>query len=414
VDSASPISSIGPTAPAERIDSLDILRGFALFGILWANLPGGGGLSPLDAISDRMEAFLVRGKFFTIFTFAFGVSFSLQFDRAAKQGRSHVTYYLRRLCFLFLIGVCHCVFVWDGDILRSYALFGAYLVAMHRVPQKAILALALCLYSMVLIGGEISLTRRISRETSAAQSARIDPTRLRERRQRMIAEEAQSYATISYQQLVHNRWGEVRESLGRGRTYFPDSSFVLFLLGLWAGRCGVFRDSCSHRRLLRRVVLWGFPVGLTLYFGGEFQRYLLYAGHITWLNGSPLRVGADIGQMAQGLAYVAVILLLLETKRWYPRLNPLRWAGRMALTNYLMQSLVFTVAAYGYGLGLYPMLTGSIRLLYAVLFFTAQALLSRWWLTRFRFGPAEWLWRSLTYWNLQPWRVSIVGHVGHV
>lgn len=411
MDFASPISSFGPTKPKERIDSLDVLRGFALFGILWANLPGGGGPSPLDTISDWMEAFLVRGKFVTIFTFVFGVSFSLQFARAAKRGRGHVGFYLRRLFFLFLIGVCHCVFVWDGDILTSYALFGAYLVAVHRMPQKAILALALSLYFVVLITNEIRFTQRVSLEAGAARTVRIDPARDRERRQRMMAEEARTYATVSYQNLVRNRWAEIRGGLGQGRTYIPDSTFVLFLIGMWAGRRGVFQDWRSHRELLRGITVWGLPIGLTLYFGGPLQSYLITGGHITWLSGSPLRAGVSIGQQAQGLAYAAAIVLLLQTERWRRGLSTLRWAGRMALTNYLMQSLVFTVAAYGYGLGLYPILTGSVRLLYAVLFFTAQAYLSRWWLARFSFGPAEWVWRSLTYGKAQPWRANIVGHV---
>jgi len=405
------MAAFGPTAPEERIDSLDILRGFALCGILWANLPEGGGPAPLDAIADWMEAFLVRGKFYTIFTFVFGVSFSLQFARATKQGRSHVTYYLRRLFFLFLIGVCHCVFVWDGDILTYYALFGAYLVAVHRMPQKATLALALGVYSVVLMCNEVRFTQRIAQETGAVEASRIDPARLRERRQRMDAEEAQQYATISYKQLVHNRWNGLRESLGRGWTYFPDGSFVLFLLGLWAGRHGFFQDSRSHVRFLRRIVLWGLPMGLAIYFGGMIHRGVFDAGRITWLGGSAFRAAGSIGQLAQGLAYVAAILLLLQSECWRPRLAPLRWAGRMALTNYLMQSLVFTVAAYGYGLGLYSKLTGSVRLLYAVVFFAAQVCLSRWWLARFRFGPAEWLWRSLTYGKLQPGRACLPRHL---
>jgi len=351
----------------------------------------------------------------------FGAGFSLQWIRLAKQGQVIIAFWLRRMLFLFLIGACHSVFVWDGDILTVYALFGAYLLAVRRLPQKGILLLALVVYAAFIAGGEVRFTRRIARETGAAQTSQIDPARLRERRQRMLAAEAHDYATISYKQQVRDRWDELRKQYGQGRTYLPSFWFVLFLLGLWAGRRGILQDPRSHARFLRRFVLWGLPIGLTLCLGQRIHDYMISGGCITWLDGSALsitgaigsalRIGGAIGQPVLGLAYTATALLLLQSEQWHRRLTPLKWAGRMALTNYLMQSVAFNAVAYGYGLGLYSKITGAIALLYSLGFFIAQVWLSRWWLARFRFGPVEWLWRSLTYGRPQPWRASLASHL---
>ncbi len=223
----------------------------------------------------------------------------------------------------------------------------------------------------------------------------------------MLAREAAYYATASYPQLVRERWGELRNEFGSWQDFLPDRSFVLFLLGLWVGRRGVLQDSRSHARFLRRFVLWGLPAGLALCLGQRLHEPIISGGHISWLGGSVLRIGGGIGQPVLGLAYAAGILLLLQSDRWHRKLSPLKWAGRMALTNYLMQSAAFNAVAYNYGLGMYSKLTGAVVLLYSVVFFLAQVWLSRWWLTRFRFGPVEWLWRSLTYGKPQPWTADL-------
>jgi uncharacterized protein len=404
--SAPPTTVFDPIAPQERIDSLDILRGFALFGIFWVNMPGGGG-GPIGEFFDQVRNLLATGKFITIFGFLFGVGFSLQWLRATAHGRRPTVHSLRRLAVLFLIGIVHSVFVWEGDILAPYALMGAYLLVVRRLhlSQRTILALALCLLAVITVRGEVRLTSRIAREVGAATYRDITGTQLQERLQRMALEEMQSYTTTSYTQGVRERWKGLRDWLQDQGTYLPDDYvFVYFLLGLWAARSGIFRDVRSHRALLYRIVWWGLPLGVTLFVTRVVSRRLLYAGQSTWAADSVFRGAEMIGRPILGLAYVAAILLLLQNQRWLRRLGPLKHAGRMALTNYLMQSLVFTVVSHSYGLGIYSKLTGVTILLYTLVFFTAQVYLSLWWLSRFRFGPAEWVWRSLTYGALMPWR----------
>src|SRR5512136_2001307 len=145
-------AAFDPVAPEERLDSLDILRGFALFGVLWVNMPEHVG-GPVDSIFDQMSNLLATGKFITIFGFLFGVGFSLQWMRATAHGRSPTVHSMRRLLVLFLIGVVHYVFVWDGDILTLYALMGVYLLVVQRLhlSQRAILAVALCLLAVITV-----------------------------------------------------------------------------------------------------------------------------------------------------------------------------------------------------------------------------------------------------------------------
>ena len=394
-----------PVAPEKRIDSLDILRGFALLGVLWMNVPQHVGGS-IDKIVDQMSNLLASGKFVTIFGFLFGVGFSLQWMRATAHGRTPTVHSSRRLLILFVIGAVHTVFVWDGDILMSYALMGALLLVVQRLhlSQRTILTVALCILAVVTVRDQVGMTRRITRDLGVATYVDITGTQLRERRQRMAQEELQTYTTTSYTQGVRERWEGLRNWLRSRDTYIPGEVFVYFLLGLWAAGSGLFRDVRPHRMLLRRTLWWGFPLGVALFVGKFVSSRLLYSGHNTWLVDSVFRCGEVIGRPILGLTYVAAILLLLQHERWLHRLGPLRYVGRMALTNYLMQSLFFTVGSYSYGFGLYSRLTAVTALLYTLVFFTAQVYLSRWWLSRFRLGPVEWVWRSLTYGALMPLR----------
>jgi uncharacterized protein len=268
----------GPTPPEKRLHSLDILRGFALFGILWMNLPGPSSGLLADRIVAELCTWLVQDKFLTIFIFVFGVGFWLQFSRAAQEGRRPVPCYLRRLFFLFLIGVCHYLFIWDGDVLTGYALFGVYLLALYGLPQKAILALALVVFCATIVRIEITLPHQVAKQAGVAQASQIDPARLRERREQVGREEAQWYATSSYAQLVSSRWGKLKEDYGRGWSYCPNFWFVYFLLGLWAGRRGIFQNPQAHASFLRGFVWWGLSAGLITNLAYTICHNLFYAG----------------------------------------------------------------------------------------------------------------------------------------
>ena len=185
----------------------------------------------------------------------------------------------------------------------------------------------------------------------------------------------------------------------------------MFLLGLYAGRRRIFENIPAHLPLIRKVLWWGLGLGLVGNFVGYAYLYLIastlfpdptvpsFTRVLVWLS-------FNIGKPALGLSYASAIILLVQRKAWKIRLGPLAAVGRMALTNYLLQTLICTTIFYGYGLGLYGKVDPTLILVLSVFIFALQILLSVWWVRRFRFGPAEWLWRTLTYGKRQPMGVQ--------
>jgi uncharacterized protein len=171
---------------------------------------------------------------------------------------------------------------------------------------------------------------------------------------------------------------------------------AMFLIGQAAARRGVLREVGSHRALWRRVVLWGALIGLSgnllFFLSAEVQ---IEMSNAYWIVLAA--VGMSFGAPALSLVYVAGLTLLFESGRWRDRLSVLAPVGRMALTNYLAQSLICTTIFYSYGLGLFGTMGPAAGLLLTLVIFLAQIFWSRWWLGRFRFGPVEWIWRRLTY-----------------
>jgi uncharacterized protein len=194
--------------------------------------------------------------------------------------------------------------------------------------------------------------------------------------------------------------------LPRDITPDTDDAYVLaiFLLGLYAGRRRIFHDISAHLPFIRRVQRWGLIIGV--------------AGNAAFVvegsfSPSPTSVMQNVGALCLLLAapamscfYASTIILLMQRESWRRRLAPLAAVGRMALSNYLLQSLICTVIFYSYGLALFGKVRPSLGLLLTIIIFLIQISLSVWWLRRFQFGPIEWLWRSLTYWQRQPMRVS--------
>jgi len=182
------------------------------------------------------------------------------------------------------------------------------------------------------------------------------------------------------------------------------SVLAIFLLGLYAGRRRIFHDISAHLPFIRRVQRWGLMIGLAgnaaFAVGGSFEP-------------SPTSVTQNVGRLclvvaapAMMLFYASTIVLLTQRDIWRRRLAPLAAVGRTALSNYLLQSLICTTIFYGYGFAFFGKVRPSFGLLLTITIFLIQIPLSVWWLRRFQFGPIEWLWRSLTYWQRQPMRVS--------
>jgi len=409
----------GPVAQSDRIQVIDILRGFALLGILLVNMELFShpvqhvffGPKEWTGQADQLAVwgirFLAEGKFYSLFSFLFGLGFALQIQRAEARGTRFVPFYLRRLFILLLIGLAHAIFLWTGDILVLYAVTGAVLLLFfrRRAPRTLLIWCGVMLTVTILINaaltGLVSLAQ-LSPEAAAEVSREFAET---EANMRAAAEEAgRVFATGSFVEITRQRLSD----LGFMYTYVIFLAFnvlAMFLLGLYTGRREIFRDISAHLPLFRKVLWWALPVGII----GNLV-YVIFIEEVsrnepTWESLVAVS-GQTIGAPALALSYVAAITLLVQHDAWRARLSPLAAVGRMALTNYLLQSLVATTIFYGYGFGLFGQVGPALGLLLTLVIFTAQIPLSMWWMGRFQFGPVEWLWRTLTYLRWQPLRLA--------
>lgn len=414
------VACASPTTGAQRLSGIDVLRGFALCGILLANIhlisgarltPGiARSAGPLDVFSHHVIALFVDGSFYPLFSLLFGLGLMMQMQRAGERGSPFIPMYLRRIAVLLLIGVAHWILVWDASILLYYALLGfPLLLFRHWSPQWLIAAAALALVLQIGAGPLSSRTTAVLRswEPTATYLAR-QTGEMRTQGVEWARRGEARLASGTYGDTVVERAERFARTFTRPAQYYPwayGSIFAMFLVGLWTARRGILYEPRLHVPLLHSIFRWGLAIGLA----GN----LLALVSTLWLRpefGLPPRTAIAafdrIGGPALGFGYAAGMLLLLEGRRASAVQRWLAPMGRMALTNYLLQSAIAAAIFYGYGLGLYGrtgMLTG---LAIAVLILAAQALFSRWWLARFRFGPAEWLWRSLTYGRTQPFRLA--------
>jgi uncharacterized protein len=390
------LTGVSLSSPArERIATVDILRGLALFGILVVNITTfrspNSHWQGFDGVVDNLIVVLFQGKFLSLYSFLFGLSFAL-FMRKSTD-RSALWLFAWRSALLLLFGVIHYVFLWDGDILMEYAIAAFLLLPFARPTARTILRWGVGLYAAyaaLLVVVVVVAASRPQPQAAAAAAASADPS---------VMPPALQQAG-QYLQLAQWRAGHVGDFLGE---HIAASIFLLgiFLLGIYAGRENIVADPAAHATLLKRVVAWGLPVGLAcnivLAVAGPIQQGLPAAPRAAAV------LAISLGPITLALAYAAGAAWLASRARW---LMPLAAPGRMSLTNYLMQSLILTTLFYRYGLDWFDRVGPLAGLALAVVIYAVQVVVSNWWLRYFRFGPVEWVWRSLTYRRAQPVRTD--------
>jgi uncharacterized protein len=397
------MAALEPVAPSERIQALDLLRGWAMFGVLWSNLNDWYGTTEETTRFDRILSFsqewLVESRFYTLLCFLFGIGFGIQLMRATERGTSLQRTYVRRSAALLAIGLIHGLLIWRGDILTLYALVSFSLLLFRDSTPRQQLAWA--------AGIALFSTEVITRVRWLAGQRYMVP-----REQATTANWIYGhgkYVQIA-QQRVHDfadwwgRWGLV--------TYF--SVLAMFLVGVWAIRSGFARRVFAEPRTTRRFLAGCVVVALVGYAAEIFGAKLLMPARpveattmSVMLSWRAFVVRAlDWSVEASGLAYAAALLLVFQTKRGARLLAPLAATGRMALTTYLTQSVVCTTLFYSYGFRLTGRVGYTGMFVITVVLFAVQMAVSVWWLRRYRFGPVEWLWRTLTYGRAPAMRVE--------
>ncbi len=413
----SPRLPLAPVQPTERIQILDILRGFALFGILLVNMtifshPIQAILFPTDPATpwyDRAAEGLIRflgeGKFYSLFSLLFGLGFTLLMDRIEARGGRFVPLYLRRLFVLLGIGMVHAFLIWMGDILIMYALFGFLLILFRKARPRTLLIWAIILIITPLLFNAAA-TGLVSLGRSVPEAAKQIDLAFAQTEANYIADMErayQVYASGGFAEITRQR---VYDYASMGPSSFFVMGFnvmAMFLVGAYFGRRQIFQNLETNRNFFRKLLLWGLLIGLV---GNALYATIIMPLSLIRLSGPLLlaTVGQGIGAPLLSLAYTSALCLLALSPRWSRRLQVLAPAGQMALTNYLMQSVICTLIFYGYGLGLYGQVGTAAGIGLTVAIYLLQVLLSQWWMKRFRYGPAEWLWRSLTYLKPQPMR----------
>lgn len=379
-----------------RVHDVDALRGFALLGIFIVNItfmasayPGNLVADPaysstFDDVVRGLSSVFVDMKFYLLFSFLFGYSFTLQMDAAARAGADFAPRMLRRIAGLFVLGVLHIVLLYGGDILTTYALVCLILFWMRGARDRTALRVAAIVYGVVVLS-------MVSSGLFVDSSAFLPPET-----------EALANAERTTQALLGG-WGDIiGQHLGglpllvlQAVSLQGPTALAMFLLGMVAGRRRLLAQVRGDESILRRIQWIGFPVGIA---GG--LAYTLGGG-----NGTTIAVAASVATAPLlTAAYIATLLRVMHHPRTARVRAALAPAGRIALTNYLVQSLLGLLIFTGIGLGAAGSLSPLATIGLALLIFAGQLAASAWWLRRYRHGPAEWLLRWVTNGSRPGWR----------
>ena len=416
ISMAKPI--LAPVRAEARIETVDVLRGFALLGILVVNiaifghpaqilaLPLDAATPVVDRVADWLIRFLAEAKFYSLFSFLFGLGFALQLRRAEAQGAGIGWVYVRRLIVLLGIGLIHAFLIWMGDVLTLYALLGFVLLAFRKArPRTLLIWAAILLMLPILFNGAVTAFLEVARNAGPEYSAEIQKTLDAQEAVYLADAERASrvYGEGNYVEITQQRFYDITSFLVIGNVTMVPGVLAMFLLGLYFGRRRLFENVGENLPLFRKLMVWGLAIGVT----GNLI-FALLIQPLSRVEPTPLLFLATtcqtLGAPALMLGYVSVLTLLNHRTGWHTRLAPLAAMGRFALTNYLGQSVISTLIFYGYGLGLFGKVGLAVCLVLVLAIYTVEMLISSWWVGRFQFGPAEWVWRSLTYLHLQPMR----------
>ena len=396
--------------PTNRITIVDALRGFALAGIVICHVVENYiGSVPtaefndavhqglIDDIVDGFIGIFLRGKFIALFSFLFGLSFFIQMDNAHTKGKRFGTRFLWRLILLFAIGFVHSLF-YRGDILTVYAILGIFLIPFYNVSNKWLLGIAALLFMglarfllFASIGGEGVFTNFDINPESPKVLAYYDTLM-----NGTLLDVFATNATQGHIDKAEFQYGVF------GRGYF---TFAFFLVGLFVGRSGFFKRYKEEPKLMKKILVYSL-IALVGSFGIMASGFISMGTNFNLQSWNAMigLTGMDMSNAAMTIIYIVLFAMWFKKSKGEKLLLKFAPYGRMALTNYVLQSIVFTFVFFGWGIGLIGELRQVYTFLLALLFIALQMLVSKWWMQYFKYGPLEWLWRSLTFFKIFPFR----------
>lgn len=428
-----PREALGPVLGADRITAIDTLRGVAVLGILVMNIyafamPFAAYQNPLlmggtewyNLGTWLLTHVLFDQKFMTIFSMLFGAGLIVMWQRAQNRGAPFARIYFRRQLWLAAIGILHGYLLWVGDILFHYAVVGLFAFTFRQRQPRALIAVACCLLVVAPL-------------LSVATAAYVDD--LRERISEIDALAAAGETLDEEQLAIQEEWREIgkfvapsqtdlRRDLDAYRGDYGDAFafraptvvsmqteatffFVLWrvggcmLLGMALMKLGILAGTRSND-FYRRMQFIGYGLGLPLTVFSAYDLFNHQWDGVYVLGGGML--SNYVGSILVAAGHIATVMRIVNANCWPRIMQRFTAVGRMALTNYLLHSILLTTVFYGYGLGLYGTIPRAWQMLFVAAVLGLQLWLSPIWLQHYRFGPVEWAWRSLTYWQRQPLR----------
>ncbi|WP_419893589.1 DUF418 domain-containing protein [Oceanobacillus kimchii] len=382
-----------PIKDSQRLNWIDAARGFAIFGIFIVNIGAfsapyflyGGGTEVWTSKMDTLILFIIdvffQASFYTLFSILFGFGIQLQKDRLVEKGISVNRFFIRRLAFLTIIGLIHAIGIWHGDILFTYGVVGFLLLIYFNVKDRTIKVNIISLLGVFV--GLFTLLMYQVRDYLDTPN------------QGFIIQAINNYSSASFSRIWEQNLHDWQLSNGGINILFLAGVILpMFLIGMYAARKKWFHQPEKYQQNLTMIWISSFIGFIILKLGP----YLF--GNPSWFS----YVQDNIGGAASAIFYVTSITLLWK-QGWFRQLMvPLQAVGKMAMTNYLCQSIISFWLFYGVGFGLYGKVDPLIQLILVLVIFILQMIGSMWWMKNFRFGPFEWLWRTLTYGKRQPFR----------
>ncbi len=402
----------GPTAPEQRIVALDVLRGFALLGILVMNIQlfampvlfitanplAYGDLTGINLAVWSLSHIFADQKFMTIFSPLFGAGILLLADRLEARGQSARGIHYRRNVWLLLFGLAHGFLLWTGDILAHYAVAG-FVVFLFRAGRPHRLVIVGLVFLSIPAALNYVTGALFPAEATAAIEADWSPDA------RAIAEQLAAYRGGWPEQMSARVPGELA-GITVGLLWWSFwRAGGLMLLGMAAYKWGILTAQRSQG-FYARMALLGLGIGLPLATLSAWANYTNDFAPSFSQFGSGYQLNYW-GSLFVSSGYIGLVMLATQ-RGWLGRIERnLAAVGRTALTNYLLHTAICTTVFYGHGLGLYGTVERWQQLLIVAAIWVVQLAVAPLWLARFRYGPCEWLWRALTYapgLTLRPWR----------